>query len=318
MAFPTETVYGLGADALNAAAIAAVFRLKGRPAHNPLIVHVRDADSARPLTTRWTDRAERVARACWPGPVTIVLPKSSRVPDEATAGGPTVALRAPDHPLATALLMVFGGPLVGPSANRSGHVSPTRAEHVREAFDEDEVLTLDGGPCGTGIESTVLWLADDGPARILRPGVIGAAALAEILGEPVATAPHAVSAGGHARALASPGQMASHYAPRTPAVLVDLDEVEELLAESPAAVVLSHAVTIEPPADPRHRLIRLPGAARAYAAALYAALRDADALYADLIIITTPPLGGETADDTAVWRAVHDRLRRATTPPGVR
>ena len=312
VAFPTETVYGLGADALNAAAVREVFRLKGRPAHNPLIVHVRDAEMARGLC-RWSDRAERLARAFWPGPLTLVLPKTDAVPGEITAGGDTVAVRAPDHPLATALLMLFGGPLVGPSANRSGHVSPTRAEHVREAFDERDVLVLDGGACGTGLESTVVSLA--GPAaRVLRPGVIGAEALAAVLEEPVDVAAPGTAPSAAASPLPSPGMLASHYAPRTPAVLVDLDEVDELLETSPPAVVVSHAVTIEPPEDPRHRLIRLPGPAREYAASLYAALRDADTLYADLIVITTPPLRGETSEETAIWRAVHDRLRRATAP----
>lgn len=311
VAFPTETVYGLGADALNPAAIQHVFRLKGRPAHNPLIVHVSGPAMAQPLVARWTDRAERIARACWPGPVTIVLPRSDRVPGEVTAGGPTVALRSPDHPLATALLMAVDRPLVGPSANRSGHVSPTRAQHVREAFDAEEVMVLDGGACGTGIESTVLWLAE-GPARILRPGVLGAERLAEVLGETVEPAAAPGAAPPASGPLASPGLLRSHYAPRTPAVMVDLDEVDEVLDGCVSAVVLSSAVSIEPPADPQHRLIRLPAAAREYAAALYAALREADALATERIVITAPPLRGETSEETAIWRAVHDRLARAT------
>jgi L-threonylcarbamoyladenylate synthase len=317
VAFPTETVYGLGADALNPAAVREVFRLKGRPAHNPLIVHVSGPEMAEPLVARWTDRAERVARGCWAGPVTIVLPKSDRVPAEVTAGGPTVALRSPDHPLAAALLMTVGRPLVGPSANRSGHVSPTRAEHVREAFSAEDVMVLDGGACGTGIESTVLWLGD-GPARVLRPGVVGAEALAEVLGEPVEQVLAGQASGGpptsstFAAALPSPGMLSSHYAPRTPAIMVDLDELDELLAEHASAVVLSNSLTLEPPASPGHRLIRLPASAQEYAAALYAAMRSADREGARVMLITTPPRAGETREETAIWRAVHDRLARAT------
>lgn len=312
VAFPTETVYGLGADALSPAAIAEVYRLKGRPQHNPLIVHVSGPEMARPLVHEWTEQADLLSRALWPGPLTLVLAKSSRVPDSVTAGGPTVALRSPNHPLAMALIMLFDGPLVGPSANASGGVSPTRAEHVRSAFGDDEVLTLDGGACAVGIESTVLMLDPrQGPPRILRPGVIGPDAIGEVLGIRVESGSPAASKG---QPLASPGLLASHYAPRTRAVLADPNDIEDLLEDASEdgrrAVLLSHQLAAM--VSDEHELVRMPASAGEYAAAIYDALRHADDLGADVIIITRPPDDAELAADRAIWRAVHDRLARAT------
>lgn len=332
VAFPTETVYGLGADALNARAVARVFEVKGRPAHNPLIVHVTGLDMARALVApgAFDDRAVRLARAFWPGPLSIVLPRASHLPGAVTAGGPNVALRCPDHPVALALLYAFGGPLVGPSANPSGRVSPTCAQHVIEAFAHDQVLTLDGGACATGIESTVVSLA--GPqAQVLRPGVIGAEQIAHALGQNVGYAPHvqappAAGAGvpltSPARALDAPGLLASHYAPRARCVLIDdLGELEELAHDvEPGASIalLSHsllaadAATSDRASGVRVELIELPHEAPAYAAMLYAALRHADAQSPALIAVHAPPRTGETPAETAIWRAVHDRLSRAS------
>jgi L-threonylcarbamoyladenylate synthase len=308
VAFPTETVYGLGADATNPDAISEVFRLKGRPSNNPLIVHVTGPEMAAELVERWTPRAERLARAFWPGPLTLVLPRRATVPGVITGGGPTVAVRAPDHPMAGALLFTLGRPLVGPSANRSGGVSPTRAEHVREAFDAERVMVLDGGACAMGIESTVIDLS--GPtARVLRPGVIGAAALSEALGEGVLGGGELSLPTGDG-ALAAPGMLASHYAPRTRAVMVDPEDLEEVCEDHGRVVVLAYSLRVE--VAPPHTLVRLPAGARDYAAALYSALREADAQGADLIALTPPPTSGETEGETAIWQAVHDRLRRAT------
>ncbi|MFN0011326.1 MAG: L-threonylcarbamoyladenylate synthase [Phycisphaerales bacterium] len=324
VAFPTETVYGLGADALNADAVERVFALKGRPAHNPLIVHVDGAAMAQRVVAAWPDAAERLARAFWPGPLTIVLPRGTDVPDN-VVGGPgatTVAVRSPDHPTAAALLMLFGGPLVGPSANASGRVSPTAAAHVREAFNERDVLVLDGGACGTGIESTVVSLAGAQPC-VLRRGVIGAEAIAGVLGITVvdATTTQQVGTAGSPSPvpLTSPGMLPTHYAPLTRAALFDSWElIEELVEDGERIVALAYTVAAEDEgwADRGCTLVRMPVEARAYATRLYAALREADAVCgsgrADLIAIERPPVEGPDADATAVWLAIADRLARAT------
>ena len=315
VAFPTETVYGLGADAFNPAAVERVFATKGRPAHNPLIVHVDGAPMAAGLVAQWPAQAARLAEAFWPGPLTLVLPASDRVPALVRAGGPNVALRCPNHPVAIALLRAFGGPLVGPSANPSGSVSPTTAQHVRDAFDEQRVLVLDGGPCTAGIESTVLSLAQS-PPRVLRPGPISPSALARVLGEPVLEALASPTPG--PGPLDSPGLLARHYAPRTRAVLVpNAAALATLLASMERAG--QHAAVVGAPGEvvaPPHAVLPMPTQASAYARELYATLRRADALAADAIVIVAPPAahadpGGA---EHALWQAVLDRLRRATTP----
>src|SRR5947199_1722271 len=169
VAFPTETVYGLGADATNAEAVAKIFAAKGRPSTNPLIVHVADVPTARRYAAEWNDAAQALAAAWWPGPLTLVLRKNPVIVDAATAGRPTVALRVPDHPLALRLLQLFGGPVAAPSANKSNHVSPTTAGHVREELGDAVDVVLDGGPCSVGIESTVVDLTGKRPV-VLRPG----------------------------------------------------------------------------------------------------------------------------------------------------
>lgn len=305
VAFPTETVYGLGADATSAGAVREVFRVKGRPAGNPLIVHVADEAMARRVCAAWPARAAALVTAFWPGPLTLVLPKSDVIPPEVTAGGGTVGVRCPGHPLTLALIEAFGAPLVGPSANRSGGVSPTCAEHVREAFAPAEVFVLDGGPCLRGVESTVLDLTAE-PARILRPGVVTAEEIAAVLRSEVATEHGSPSGGGPER---SPGRMRSHYAPRAPVTLVEPGEVEEALAETgqAGAVVL----TSEPRPALGHAVIAMPREAGAYAARLYAALREADALGPGRILVVRPwPAEGARG----VWAAVADRLARAAAP----
>ncbi|MCC6660096.1 MAG: threonylcarbamoyl-AMP synthase [Phycisphaerales bacterium] len=310
VAFPTETVYGLGADAMNAAAIARVFSLKGRPASNPLILHVAGAAAARGLVRRWPDAAERLAAALWPGPLTIVLPKADRVLPAITGGGDNVAVRAPDHPLALALLGEFGGPLVGPSANPSGRVSPTAAAHVSASFRPQDVLVLDGGPCRAGIESTVLSLA--GAPRILRPGLITASQIEAVLGYPATPwqpgRGQESPAGGRpgmAEPLPAPGQLPSHYAPATPAVLFDSADWPRILSRTATTAILTHSGRTAPPP---HVVLPLPGAAAAYAARLYAALREADALMPSLIAVERPPTGSADAE---LWVAILDRLSRA-------
>lgn len=315
VAFPTETVYGLGADALNAAAVARVFALKGRPSNNPLIVHVLDAAMAKTLTAEWPARAHKLAHAFWPGPLTIVLPRNDRLPSAVTASGNTVALRSPDHALARALLASFGGPLVGPSANKSGRVSPTTAAHIKGVWSEDDVMILDGGPCRVGIESTVLSLAD-GPAKILRPGLISAHEISAILNEPIEqpqplAANSAPNTAPTTRPLPSPGLLAQHYAPRTPARLFS-PQAALKFAPQARIVLITH---IMPPPDLITRFVSvfaLPDDPVGYASAIYRALREADALAPDMIAINPPPHPQDSS--AGPWLAIADRLTRATAP----
>jgi L-threonylcarbamoyladenylate synthase len=302
VAFPTETVYGLGADALSERAVRGVFELKGRPSVNPLIVHVSGPEMAARVVApgAMSDEVLRLTRALWPGPLSIVLPRGAAVPGVVTGGGPNVAVRCPDHPVALALLLAVGGPLVGPSANKSGEVSPTEASHVGLSLG-DSVMVLDGGACRVGIESTVLSLAG-GEARVLRPGVITPQEIESVIGRRVA-----VGAGPAAEGAAheSPGLMSRHYAPSTPTLLLDRAQLEERLRETPwrssAALVLSELRGVE-----AMQTLLMPADADEYAGVLYAALRRADAMGVERILIERPPaLGG-------VWAAVLDRLTRAS------
>lgn len=319
VAFPTETVYGLGADAMSPAAIDRVYAVKGRPAGNPLIVHVTGSEMARRVVANWPDEAQRLAEALWPGPITLVLAKAASVPARACGGGTSVAVRAPDHPAALALIERFGGPIVGPSANPSGRVSPTTAAHVRESFAPEDVMVLDGGPCRGGIESTVLDLTGPVP-RVLRPGLITPAQIERVLGRPVEFAGEGGRAAATPRArrdgepLSSPGLLPQHYAPRTPALLVSSEGWEVLLRGGGgrvAVLTLSGRLVVPVP----HLRIQMPPGPREYAARLYAALREADASGCSLIAIERPEIDGP---DAALWSAIVDRLQRATAKPGVR
>lgn len=293
VAIPTETVYGLAADATDPTAIKRVFSLKGRPTHNPLIVHIADIEMARPLAGNWPDLAIDLANRFWPGPLTIVFPSSGRIPPEALAHGTTVAIRCPDHPVALDVIRTVGRPLVAPSANIFGSVSPTTPDHVRADF--PDLYILDAGPCTVGIESTVISLAHD-PPRILRPGAVTPEMLAIPLAEQPPDDPH----------LHSPGRLPSHYAPNSPARLVDTREIQGALASHtyPYAILHHTHFTIPSP----NISIPMPSEAAAYAARLYAALRDADAQHPACILIESPP------NDSSLWLAIIDRLTRATTP----
>jgi L-threonylcarbamoyladenylate synthase len=288
VAFPTETVYGLGADARSPQAVAAVFAAKGRPAHNPLIVHVPDRAAADRLA-RFDPDAERLAAAFWPGPLTLVLPlrADAGLPPAVTAGGPRVALRLPAHPVAQALLAAFGGPLVGPSANPSGRVSPTRADHVIDGLAGRIAAVLDGGACPVGVESTIL-ATGDGPVRLLRPGGIGAEDIAAVTG------PLAAVAADPARPEA-PGQFASHYAP---AARLRLDAA----APGPGETFVAFG------APGRFSLSDSGDLAQA-AARLFHVLRLADAATAPGGTIAVAPVPG-----TGLGAAINDRLRRAAAP----
>lgn len=290
VAFPTETVYGLGARALDAAALAKIFAAKGRPSTHPLIAHVLDARAAGPLSTGWDARAEELARRFWPGPLTLVVPRAPSVPPEISGGKPTLAVRAPAHPVAQALLAALGEPIAAPSANRYQTLSPTTAQHVVRSLGDAVPLVLDGGPCARGLESTVLDLTVSPPA-VLRPGALPLSQLRPFVPDVVLAA--AVSDEG---ARHSPGQDPVHYAPRAPLTVGPRDVI---LALAGAALVLrGHGAPLRPDA------IVLPDDAAAYGRALYATLHALDDAGVEMIAVEAPP------DDDA-WLAVNDRLRRA-------
>lgn len=311
VAFPTETVYGLGAHALDADAVARIFAAKGRPAWNPVIVHVGSTADARALAREWPDRAERLASSCWPGPLTLVLRKRDTVPDVVTAGTDTVALRVPSHPIALALLREAGVPIAAPSANRFTQLSPTTAAHVAQGLGTRVSLILDGGPCDVGIESTVLDLTGEVPT-ILRAGVLDAETLAARLGEPVRDGTHqrgARSADHVETPRAAPGMMDRHYAPRAELWLVDAAgraEVEAVLSDESGAVATG-AVAIGDGWAPTRAapLIRLPADPEGYARGLYAALHTLDAAGCARVVVAAPPTTGR-------WTGIYDRLSRAT------
>jgi L-threonylcarbamoyladenylate synthase len=294
VAMPTETVYGLAAHALDGDALARLFAAKGRPAHNPVIVHVADADAARALASDWPDQAQRLAQRFWPGPLSLVVPRRPHIPDAVTAGGPTVALRVPAHPVALALLRTCGLPLAAPSANLSTQLSPTRAEHVLAGLAERIDLLLDAGPTPGGLESTVVDVTT-APPRLLRPGLVTRTEVEAVLG-PLAGA---VASAGPLRA---PGQLPRHYAPRTPLELVNgpaATRVAELAGQRVGVLSIGEAAL--PAGVTGIALSAEPGG---YSAGLYAALHTLDAASLDVIVVELPPPG----DD---WLAVHDRLCRA-------
>ena len=287
VAFPTETVYGLGGDARSDLAVARIFEAKGRPRFNPLIVHVPDVAAAREFAV-FDARAEEVAARFWPGPLTLVLPlRAAGLSALVTAELPSVAIRVPAHPVAQALLRHFGGPLAAPSANPSGRVSPTRASHVLAGLDGRIAAVLDGGPCAVGVESTILGLVD-GP-QLLRPGGIALEDIEALLGP--------VAVGGSQEKPNAPGQLASHYAPAAP-VRLDARDVR----------------------DGEVRLGFGPGAAELYlsqsgdlveaAANLFHMLREADRLAQGRVIAVAP------VPEAGLGRAINDRLRRAAAPRG--
>ncbi len=282
VAFPTETVYGLGADATNAQAVARIFKAKGRPSTNPLICHVANEEVARRYARVWPLAASRITEAFWPGPITIVLPKTEEIPSIVTAGLDSVGLRAPDHPLTLELLREFDQPLAGPSANRSTRVSPTSAAHVREELGDAVDLILDGGKCAVGIESTVLDLSNE-KFRILRPGAITREMIEAALHESVELIDAHASG---AIAMPSPGQMSVHYAPTTPAFRFEPSQRSQ--------IELTNAAIIQPTLDPE-----------SYARNFYARLRLLDSQELRAIYIEMPP-------ETEAWRAVRDRIMRAT------
>jgi L-threonylcarbamoyladenylate synthase len=281
VAFPTETVYGLGANALDANAVGKIYALKGRPATSPLIVHVASIEQARSLAAEWLPEAERLARQYWPGPLTLVVPKKNVIPDKVTAGLPTVGLRMPRHPVALQLIEAAGVPIAAPSANHFTQLSPTTAEHVRQAFGAETPFLLDGGPCEVGLESTVIQVRQEG-LEVLRPGMasVGDAA-------PAATPEN--------EAHRSPGQHRKHYSPKTRIVLVSRGHLPR---EGRGAYLWLNYNAV---AATRQRMPEQP---EAYAAKLYGTLHQLDHEGFDWIAVELPP-------DRPEWAAIRDRLLRA-------
>jgi len=298
VAFPTETVYGLGADATNAAAVARIFAAKGRPADHPLIVHLPGPSHLERWASEIPDAAYRLAAAFWPGPLTLILKRQPGVIDLITGAQDTVGLRMPNHPLALQLLNEFGGGVAAPSANRFGHVSPTTADHVRDELGAAVSMVLDGGPCDVGIESTILDLSSTTP-RILRPGMLDAARLGEVLGE-------VPLLGANAGAPRVSGSLESHYAPTTPLRLVAEAEFDVALRDAlrQGLSVVAMAPRASAASHPKLYWQTSSTDPSRYAHDLYASLRRFDSMQRDLILIAAPP-----ADEA--WCAVNDRLRRA-------
>lgn len=301
VALPTETVYGLGANAEDPVAVARIFQVKGRPPSHPLIVHIAAADQLDDWVEEVPATARLLAEHFWPGPLTLVLRRGHRVPLEATGGLETVAVRVPDHPLALALLSAFGGGVTAPSANRFGSVSPTTADHVRAELGDAVDFVLDGGSCQVGVESTIVDVTGEAPS-ILRPGGVTREDLEAVLGHPVAVP----STSG----VRVPGQHPSHYAPRARVVLV---EPEKVVAEAELAQEAGHQVGVFLPrsfadaAVKAHAVVALPGSLDAYAHGLYGFLRELDQQGCDLIVASLPVEEG-------LGLAVANRLRRAAGP----
>jgi L-threonylcarbamoyladenylate synthase len=302
VAFPTETVYGLGADASNPEAVAKIFAAKGRPSDHPLIVHIPGVEHLDRWAREIPETAYALAKAFWPGPLTLILKRQPNVSDAVTGSQDTVGVRVPGHPLALELLKKFDGGVAAPSANRFGHVSPTTAQHVHDELGDTVAMVLDGGPCRVGIESTIVDLTGS-QSRILRPGMISAADLGRVLGRTPGT-------GGDAAPRVS-GSLESHYAPRTPLALLQPDVVifavrEALAANQRIGVIAPMAC---PLSDERIVWRQISGDAAGFAHDLYALLRELDTLDCARIVVQKPPQAEN-------WRAVNDRLQRAATGSG--
>jgi len=305
VALPTETVYGLAANAFDEKAVAKIFQIKGRPANNPIIVHVASLEMAGRCVKDWPNNADQLARAFWPGPLTLVLPRAKEIPDNVTAGGATVGVRWPSHPLIQAVIRRCDFPLAAPSANLSGRISPTSAEHVRKQLGGKILLIVDGGPSQVGIESTVLDLTVS-PPQVLRPGMIHAESLAAVVGK-AQNEKAEVRAGVHLR---SPGLLKKHYAPKAKLVVLNwqndagLNSQLSILNPQPSTChVIAH--THIPSVENFARVSVIPHDAEAFARAIYAELHRCDEAGAELIVVEAPPALPE-------WSGIADRLKRAT------
>jgi L-threonylcarbamoyladenylate synthase len=304
VALPTETVYGLAANALDAKAVGRIYEIKGRPSHNPIIVHVASEEMAMRSVKSWPATAQQLAKAFWPGPLTLVLPRAKEIHDIVTAGGDTVGVRWPSHPFIQAVIRECGFPLAAPSANLSGRVSPTNAEHVRAQLGDRIRLIVDGGQSQVGIESTVLDLTQN-PPQILRPGMIHEETLIAVTGELGPRNPEP----GTEDTLRSPGLLNKHYAPRAKLVVLgwrDNADFNFQLSTFNLQLSKCHVIahTHIPSAEGLARVSVIPHDAEAFARAIYAELYRCDEAGAELIVVEAPP-------DVSEWRAIADRLRRA-------
>lgn len=302
VAFPTETVYGLGADASNPVAIEKIFTIKGRPADHPLIVHIADVTQLELYVEKIPRSVWRLSARFWPGPLTLILPRRSDVPNQVTGGQDTVGVRVPDHPVATSLLKTFGRGVAAPSANPFGRVSPTTAEHVRAGLGSGVGMILDGGPCRVGVESTILSL-DEKSAVLLRPGGISVAEIEETLGR------HVLPGYSREPRLRSPGSMPSHYAPVTPLEVHPnatlWHRVFQILSQGGKVAVLNLGKTGEKLECGSVNAVSMPLTAFEYGQALYSTLHHLDREGFDRILLEAPP-------DLPEWLAVNDRIRRAS------
>jgi L-threonylcarbamoyladenylate synthase len=302
VALPTETVYGLAANALDAGAVARVFDIKGRPARNPIIVHVAGLEMARRCVAHWPPIAGDLANAFWPGPLTLVLKRSQQIPPIVTAGGDTVGVRWPSHPFIQAVIRECGFPLAAPSANLSSELSPTNADHVRKYLGNRIALIVDGGQAQVGLESTVLDLSVS-PPRVLRPGMIHDQSLLAVTGELAQTGsdPHAL--------LKSPGQLPRHYSPKARLVVLSWRDDSDLKVQSSKFKVQSSNIHVIahariPSGAGFGRVSVIPHDAEAFARAIYGELHHCDETGAELIVVEAPP-------ETNEWGAIADRLKRA-------
>lgn len=305
VAVPTETVYGLAANALDAEAVRRIFEIKGRPANNPIIVHVASIGLARQCAREWPGAADKLASAFWPGPLTLVLPRAKSIPDIVTAGGDTVGIRWPQHPFMQRLIQKCGFPIAAPSANPSSAISPTTAHHVASSLGERVSLIIDGGPSNVGIESTVVDLTAS-PPKVLRPGMISAEALAAVLGETVVSAADTTTT----NAIRSPGLLAKHYAPKARLIVLSWRDEKELKSrieafglERGVTHIIAHSRI--PASEDFARISVIPNDPQAFARALYAELHKCDELGAKAIVVEEVP-------DAPEWAAISDRLRRAS------
>ena len=303
VALPTETVYGLAANALDAQAVAKIFQIKGRPANNPIIVHIAGIEMAGNCVKDFPAIAEKLSRSFWPGPLTIVLPRAEKIPQIVTAGGATVGIRWPGHPFIQAVIRECGFPLAAPSANLSERVSPTNAEHVRNSLGGKIPLIVDGGQSQVGIESTVLDLTVS-PPRILRPGMIHAESLAVVCGEVQSPKTKIQSP-----ELRSPGLLKKHYSPKAELLVLnwrDEAELKSQIANRKSQIANCHVIahTQIPSGENFAGVSVVPHDAEAFARAIYAELHRCDAAGADLIVVEAPP-------DLPEWSGIADRLRRA-------
>jgi L-threonylcarbamoyladenylate synthase len=307
VALPTETVYGLAANALDEKAVARIFQVKGRPASNPIIVHVAGNEMAKRCVKYWPELAERLSQACWPGPLTLVLPRAKDIPDIVTAGGTTVGVRWPGHPFIQAVIRECGFPIAAPSANLSNHISPTNAEHVRTQLAAKIPLIVDGGQSQVGIESTVLDLTVS-PPRILRPGMIHVESLAALCGAVQSSQSGAQSS---ETMLRSPGLLKKHYSPKAKLLVLDWQDdadlktkIHNLAFKTAGCFIIAHTRI---PADGSFADVSvMPHDAEAFARALYAELHRCDEAGAELIVVEAMPKMAE-------WSGIADRLKRAAS-----